>query len=91
MPGARHLVVRGDRSAHVFERIEAFIERPFTKVAVKLDNALTKLEAGQVKVASNVLRAFINEVADLVETGVLLEADGQMLIDAASWIRDSLK
>jgi esterase/lipase/1-acyl-sn-glycerol-3-phosphate acyltransferase len=27
MPGARHLVVRGDRSAHVFERIEAFIER----------------------------------------------------------------
>ncbi|MCP3904226.1 MAG: alpha/beta fold hydrolase [Planctomycetes bacterium] len=27
MPGARHLIVRGDRSAHVFDRVDAFVER----------------------------------------------------------------
>lgn len=59
-------------------------------LSAKLDAALAKIEAGQINAACNMLGAFINQVSDLVDTGVLSAAEGEALIDAATGVRTTL-
>jgi len=56
----------------------------------KLDAALRRLERGQIHVACNLLRAFVNEVNALVRAGVLTPSQGQPLIDDAENIMAEL-
>jgi cysteine-rich repeat protein len=57
----------------------------------QLDHAASKLDRGQVRVACNTLRAFINHMTGLINTdGVLTEADGLPLIDSAENARAAL-
>jgi len=52
----------------------------------KLDQAINKLDQGKITQAINHLQAFINQVNDFINTGVLTPAEGQPLIDAANRI-----
>ena len=56
----------------------------------KLEAAIQQLERGNVATAINQLVSFINQVTDLVNTGVLPSAEGQPLIDAANAILSAL-
>jgi hypothetical protein len=53
-------------------------------LTVKLNNAIKQLDKGKSHVATNMLQAFINQVADLMNEGVLTPEDGQVLIDFAN-------
>ena len=55
-------------------------------LTVKLDGALTKLDAGNVNAAINQLQAFINQVNAMINSGVLSPAEGQSLIDSVNAI-----
>jgi hypothetical protein len=61
-----------------------------TALTVKLDNALEKMAAGQDKVAINLLNAFVNQVEDLVATGVLSQDQGASLIGQAELVIEQL-
>jgi hypothetical protein len=52
----------------------------------KLETAIKQLERGNVRVAINLLEAFINEVNSTISSGVLTPAEGQPLIDQANAI-----
>ncbi len=56
----------------------------------KLEKALESIEDGKVKKATNKLNAFINQVNSFIDNGVLTEAEGQPLIDAANNAIDQL-
>ncbi len=59
-------------------------------LSVKLEHIQKKLDAGQTHVALNQLKAFTNQVADLIDDGVLTPEQGQPLLDAAEDLRTSL-
>ncbi len=59
-------------------------------LANQFDNLLDKLDGGKPKAALNLLGAFINHVESLVEEGVLSPEQGQVLIDAAEDLQDSI-
>ncbi len=59
-------------------------------LGAKLRAALRSLDRGQTNAACNQLRAFINQVTDLIAEGVLGAAEGQPLIDTATAIRAAL-
>jgi len=56
----------------------------------KLENALKSLEKGNEIAATNQIRAFINQLQGLINGGVLSQAEGQPLIDAAIVIVDRI-
>jgi hypothetical protein len=53
-------------------------------LTVKLDNAIKEINKGKKTVATNHLRAFINQVNGLIKGNVLSAAQGQELIDVAN-------
>lgn len=53
-------------------------------LTVKLENAKNRFDAGQVTAALNLLNAFINQVSDFTQNGLLTPAQGQLLIDQAN-------
>ena len=57
---------------------------------VKLEHALEKLEAGKPGVAANQLGAFINQVEDFVSEGVLTAEQGDVFINAATFLVEAL-
>src|SRR5262249_13199169 len=57
---------------------------------LQLNHAIDKLNAGKPTVAVNELQAFISQVHDLVQTGVLSAAQGQALTSTAQRILASL-
>ena len=59
-------------------------------LCTKLDKALKSLNKGNIKTACNQMGAFINQVHDLIKSGILAVDDGQTLIFAAQNIIDSL-
>src|SRR5262249_34466441 len=59
-------------------------------LTAKLNHAIDKLNAGKTTVAVNELRAFISQVNDLAQTGVLSAAEGQALTSTAQRILASL-
>jgi hypothetical protein len=61
-----------------------------TALISKLDAAIAKLNQGKDKPAIKLLGAFINQVNDLIDTGVLTAEEGQPLIDTANRIIDSI-
>lgn len=61
-----------------------------TSLISKLNQAITKIKAGQTNVACNLLKAFIAEVASLIDEGVLSVSEGQPLIDKAENIQEEL-
>ncbi|MCZ6816969.1 MAG: HYR domain-containing protein, partial [Planctomycetota bacterium] len=50
----------------------------------KLEAVIKRLADGRTRAACNMLRAFINQVTDLIATGVLTSEAGQPLIDATT-------
>ena len=56
----------------------------------KLEAAVRRLDKGNVKTATNQLRAFIKQVNGLIKARVLTPAKGQPLIDAANAIINQL-
>ena len=52
----------------------------------KLENIIAKIDKGNVKPAINQLEAFINQINSFISEGVLLQEEGQPLIDAANEI-----
>ncbi len=56
----------------------------------KLQNAIDKLNQGDVNAAKIKLQAFISQVTDLINTGALTSASGQPLIDSANSILSTL-
>ncbi|MCK5316178.1 MAG: DUF3372 domain-containing protein, partial [Anaerolineales bacterium] len=52
----------------------------------KLETAIKNLDKGKAKTALNNLNAFINQVQDFIEEGVLTQEEGQSLIEAAEAI-----
>ena len=56
----------------------------------KLENAIAKIEKGQVNAAVNQLNAFINQVMSFVDDGILTPEQGAALIAAAEDIIDTL-
>ena len=59
-------------------------------LSVKLQHIQRKLDEGKTHVALNQLKAFTNQVADLIDNGVLTPEQGQPLLDAADDLRTSL-
>ncbi|MDA2932434.1 hypothetical protein MYX19_04685 [Nitrospinae bacterium AH-259-F20] len=59
-------------------------------LVAKLGAAIKKLDQGKDNAAINQLEAFINQVSALVKGGVLSDADGQPLINAANTIISEL-
>ncbi len=55
-------------------------------LTAKLSSIIAKLDQGNTNAAINQLQAFINQVNDLIATGVLSPEEGQPLIDVASRI-----
>ena len=51
---------------------------------VKLQHAIQHLDSGQTTTAVNDLQAFINEVNDFVNYGILTGTQGKLLIDEAN-------
>ena len=56
----------------------------------KLAQAVRSLGRGEINTACNQLRAFINEINALITGGVLTSTQGQLLINAATGIRNRL-
>jgi len=56
----------------------------------KLDRIRDLVDQGKTKQATNLLRAFINQVTDFVATGVLSESEGQFLTDQAELMLEEL-
>ena len=52
----------------------------------KLEAAIGQLDRGNINAAINQLESFVNQVNDLIDTGVLPPEEGQPLIDAANQI-----
>lgn len=59
-------------------------------LTVKLDNAITDINAGKTKNAVNKLNAFINEVNADIQSGKLKQAQGQPLVDEANVIINAI-
>jgi hypothetical protein len=59
-------------------------------LTVKLDGVIKQLEKGKTNTAINELQAFINQVNELINTGVLSADEGPPLIDAAEAIIASI-
>ena len=57
--------------------------------AEQINAVLAKLDAGHTGAACNQLNSFINQVNALISNGLLTQAQGQTLIDAANAIRAS--
>jgi len=57
---------------------------------VKLEGAIEKVDGGQAHVSINRLQAFVNQVYDFVDDGILSPALGQYLIDQANSIIDQI-
>jgi hypothetical protein len=57
----------------------------------KLDAAIKKLDQGKDAVAINLLQAFIQQVSDFIDEGILTPTEGQPLIDAANEIISALE
>jgi len=60
-------------------------------LTVKLKHAINKLTQGKVKTALNILGAFINQVNDLIDEGILPIEIGQLFIDWTNRIIDVLR
>jgi VCBS repeat-containing protein len=60
-------------------------------LTTKLEHIGTALDAGQTRVALNLLAALTNQVTDLIDKEVLTTEEGQPLIDAADDLRDGLE
>lgn len=58
---------------------------------VKLENAIKKMDQGNYKAAINMLYAFINQVTDFHNTGILTDEQANALIASAERIIDALK
>jgi len=56
----------------------------------KLDAAIKKLEDGKENSAYNMLRSFINHMEAFMKSGVLTYEEGQLLIDSARAVQDTL-
>jgi hypothetical protein len=54
-----------------------------TALTGKVTKALERYEAGRGKAGLNMLRAFVNQVTDLVASGVLSDEDGRTLLELA--------
>jgi hypothetical protein len=61
-----------------------------TSLVVKLENTIKRLDSKQPDQAANQLRAFINEVQDLMNRGVLSPDQALPLIDTATDIRQQI-
>ena len=59
-------------------------------LTTKLTRVVDSLSRGNAGAACNQTQAFINEVNDLITTGVLTQAQGQPLIDLATNLRTAL-
>ena len=88
--GAPELISSSDGGiGKAMARIEALVQSGVLNrgqgnaLTTKLQRALRAIEAGAFKVAGNVLNAFVNQVIDLVDDGVLGHADGELLIHLA--------
>jgi len=57
---------------------------------VKLKQAIRKISQGKINVACNLLQAFINQVYDFINTGVISQEEGELLILIATNIIISL-
>ncbi|MFW9818143.1 MAG: ABC transporter substrate-binding protein [Candidatus Thorarchaeota archaeon] len=53
-------------------------------LTIKLDITILKIENGQIKVASNLLKAFINQVFDFIDNEIVSQEEGDLLINKAS-------
>lgn len=53
-------------------------------LTVKLQNAKNRFDEGKITAALNLLNAFINQVSDFIQNGLLSPAQGQSLIDQAN-------
>jgi hypothetical protein len=54
----------------------------------KLKNAIKKIDQGNIKAATNILYACINQINAFIDTGILTPEQGQQLIDAIEYIID---
>ncbi|MFO7525911.1 MAG: PA domain-containing protein [Ignavibacteriaceae bacterium] len=57
-------------------------------LTVKLQNTKNKVDEGQISAALNLLNAFINQVSDFIQNGLLTPSQGQSLIDQAEDLID---
>ena len=56
----------------------------------KLENALAKINQGNLNAACNILQAFINQIHDLINTGVISQEEGEKLIIIANNIINNI-
>jgi hypothetical protein len=79
-----------DLGAHVEELVEneALNLGQGNALGVKLDGAIAQAEKGQYKAAANMVRAFMNQVTDLVATGVLAAEEAAPLFERAEILRE---
>ena len=64
---------------------------PGKSLTQQLERVRDKLADEQTGPATNQLRAFINHVESLIDDGVLGQAEGQLVIDAANRVLYSLQ
>lgn len=78
-----------DRDVDVVKTLDVQTRLAGRVFAERLQERVVLFEARH-DVESKVLQAFINQVSGLIDAGVLTEAEGQPLIDAAQSVIDAL-
>ena len=91
---AVHVLTPAEAIEELIDAVNELKDRgslPGNSLTQQLGKVRDKLVDGKTAPAANQLRGFINHVESLVDDGVLGQAEGQLLIDAANRVLDSLQ
>lgn len=96
MPLSSRLLTPQEATELIIDEVEELVDTEVlnngqgNSLMQKLENAIEKMNQGNTNAAINILGAFINQVNDFINEGLLSSEGGQSLIDAANDVIDSL-